>query len=146
MAVYRQSGSPQSLLHGAILLVRYRLQPFVGGVLSGNLDRKVAEPLIRSRAVPVLNARRDSHDISRNQLLCGLAPLLVPALAVNAYEYLPAALVRVVDVPVIPAGGLESHVGDENGLLRVGEGLQPGVPGEVLRERRVRLALPSALP
>lgn len=99
------------------------------------------EPASLRGSVPVLDVRRDRHYSAGNQLLCGLAPLLIPALAVNADQYLTAALIRMVSVPVVPAARLERHVCYENGLLRVGQRLQVGIPLEVLSIGCVGFAL-----
>ena len=98
------------LFNCVILLVGDRLLPLVGAILPRNLHRKVREPASLRGSVPVLDIRRDRHYSAGKQLLCGLAPLLVPALAVNADPYLTAALIRMVSVPIVPAARLERHV------------------------------------
>ena len=97
-------------------LVGNRLAPFVAAIASGNLHRDVAEPAAGLCAVPVLHIRRYGHHHARRQGNGLLALLLIPALAVNADEYLPAAGGRVVDVPVVAAARLEGHVRKEHSL------------------------------
>ena len=66
-----------------------------------------------------------------------LALFLIPALARGAEKELSAAGSRVMDVPVVAAGGGEGDVCEENGLRRVGQRVEEALTGEVLRIGRV---------
>ena len=100
----------------------------------------MAEPAVLLRAVPVLDPGRDGHDVAGVQGLCALARLLIPAQTVRAQQQLAAAGLRVVDVPVVAAGGGEGDVCEENGLRRVCQRVKEALAGEVLRVGCVRLA------
>ena len=50
------------------------------------------------------------HHIAGHQFPRGLAPFLIPASACSDQEHLSAALVGVMDMPVIAAARLESHI------------------------------------
>ena len=100
----------------------------------------MAEPAVLLRAVPVLDPGRDGHHVAGVQGLCGLARLLIPAQTVRAQQQLAAAGLRVVDVPVVAAGGGEGDVCEKNGLRRVGQRVKEALAGEVLRVGCVRLA------
>ena len=77
----------------------------------------MTEPAVNLRSVPVLDLGRNLDDVTRPQALGGLAPLLVPTLAINADEHLPAPCGSVVDVPVVAATRFEGHVVDGNGII-----------------------------
>ena len=53
--------------------------------------------------MPVLDVGGNLDDIAGVQALRGLALFLVPALAIDADQYLSAAFARVVNVPVVAA-------------------------------------------
>ena len=63
----------------------------------------MGKPAIRRSAVPVLDAGGNVDNIARVQLLRLLAPFLIVAPACHADEDLPAAFIRLVDVPVVTA-------------------------------------------
>ena len=148
MAVCRKCvpGSPKSRVlctvgvECGVFRVRDGLAPFVARLLAGALDGDVAEPAVLLRVVPVLDPGRDGHDVAGVQGLRGLSRLLIPAQTVRAQQQLAAAGLRVVDVPVVAAGGGEGDVCEENGLRRVGQRVKEALAGEVLRVGRVRLA------
>lgn len=116
-----------------VFRVRDGLQPLVARLLAGALDGDVAEPAVLLRAVPVLDPGRDGHHVAGVQGLCALARLLIPAQAVRAQQQLAAAGLRVMDVPVVAAGGGEGDVCEENGLRRVGQRVEEAFTGEILR-------------
>ena len=80
-----------------------RFQPFVGGVHAGNLHCQVGEPAVRRGAVPVLDAGGDIDDISGQDLHRLLAPLLIEAASGDSDEDLTAALIGMMDMPVVAA-------------------------------------------
>ena len=100
----------------------------------------MAEPAVCRGAVPVLDVRGNLHHVAGAQALGGLALFLVPAFAIHADEHLPAALARMVDVPVVAAARLEGHVEDGQVVVGVGERVEIALPDEVLRETVVGLA------
>ena len=148
MAVCRKCvpGSPKSRVlctvgvECGVFRVRDGLAPFVARLLAGALDGDVAEPAVLLRAVPVLDPGWDGHDVAGVQGLRGLSRLLIPAQTVRAQQQLAAAGLRVVDVPVVAAGGGEGDICEENGLRRVGQRVKEALAGEVLRVGCVRLA------
>ena len=103
---------PRLFAQFVVFLVSNRLQPFVGGILSGNLEGKVGKPAVGSRTVPVLHVGWYVDYVAWQHLHCGLALFLVPSLAGHAHQHLPAALGGMVDVPVVAAARLERHVGE----------------------------------
>ena len=121
------------ILQRVILCVADRLAPLVAAVLAGNLNGDMAEPAVGLCAVPVLDIRRNGDDIADAQTLRGLALLLIPALAVDADEQLSAAALRVVDVPVVAAARLKGDVCKKDGLLRIGQRIEEGRAGKILR-------------
>ena len=114
-----------------VFRVAHRLAPLVGARLAGHLDGNVAEPAVPLGAVPVLDLRRDDDDSAGLQADRLFALLLVPALAGGADQQLPAARPGVVDVPVVPAPGLEGDIGQEQPVLRAGQGIEIGPAGKV---------------
>ena len=63
----------------------------------------MGEPAVRRSAVPVLDAGHNVDHIAGMQLLRLFAPFLIVAPACHADEDLPAAFIRLVDVPVVTA-------------------------------------------
>ena len=63
----------------------------------------MGKPAIRRSAVPVLDAGGNVDNIARVQLLRLFAPFLIVTAPGHADEDLPAALVRLVDMPVVAA-------------------------------------------
>ena len=92
----------------------------------------MAEPAVLLRSVPVLDVGGDHHNAALVQADGGLAFLLVPALASRAEQELTASFVRMVDMPVVAASRLESHVGGEQAAFRIGQRIQERIAGEVL--------------
>lgn len=100
-----------------VLRVSDRLEPFVGATLAWGLESHVRKPAVLCRAMPMLDAREDEHDVAGMQLPGILAPELTPAATVRAQQDLPATLVRMVDMPVVATTQLEGHVSEEDGLI-----------------------------
>ena len=63
----------------------------------------MAEPAALFGAMPVLDLRGNGHHIAGLQAPGRLALLLIPALAVYADQQLTAALLGVMDMPVVAA-------------------------------------------
>lgn len=74
----------------------------------------------------------DRYDIAGLQALGRLACLLIPALAVYTDQQLTAALGGVVDMPVVPAAGFKSDVGNENGLCGIRQRIEIAFADEIL--------------
>ena len=53
----------------SVLLVRNWFEPFIGGVLSGNLESQMSKPAVGGSSVSMLYACRDVDDRSRKNLL-----------------------------------------------------------------------------
>ena len=64
---------------------------------------------------------------------------LIPALAGRADEHLPAALVRMVDVPVVAAARFKGHVSQKQAVLRTSQRVEKGIADKILRVGRVGL-------
>ena len=60
--------------------------------------------------MPVLYPSGDVDDIAGVQLLSCFAPLLVVASSGHTDQDLAAALISLVDVPVVAAAGLKGHI------------------------------------
>lgn len=99
-------------LQFCIRLVADFLAPFIAGILPGNFNGQMGEPAILRRAVPMLYPGGNVHHVSGQKKLRLFPPFLIVALSGHADEDLPAALVCLVDMPVIPAGGLKCYVED----------------------------------
>ena len=125
-----KAGGPCSAKAG-VFLVRDRFAPLVAGALAGHFKGHMGEPAVLGCAVPVLDLGRDDHRIAGGEGLRGLAPLLIPAAAGGAQQDLPAALGRMVDVPVVAAARLEGDVGDRDAVFTA-EGLEVAVAYEIL--------------
>lgn len=126
-----------------IFLVGDGLAPVVRAAYAGDLDRDMGKPTVLFRAVPVLYSRGDSHDIAGLEALRRFALFLIPALAVNADEELSAAALRIVDMPVIAAAGLEGDIYEKHRFARVGERIEIALTDKVLRIGIVGLAQPE---
>lgn len=98
------------LLQLAVRFVRNRLTPFVGCLFTGHLNGQVGKPAILGRAMPVLDFRRDDDHIAGVQFTRRLAPFLIIATACRAEQNLPAALLGMVDMPIVAAAGLKGYV------------------------------------
>ena len=116
-----------------VLHVGDGLAPLVGTVGARGFEGHVAHPAVGRSTMPVLHVRGDVHHVTGDDLAGLFAPFLIPALAVGDEQDLAAALGRMVDVPVVAAAGLEGDVGDELGLLWVGQRVQIRAAREVLR-------------
>ena len=100
----------------------------------------MGKPAVLLCAVPVLHVRRNGDHRARHKAHGRLALLLIPALAGRADNHLPAALGRVVDVPVVAAARLKGHVGENQTVLRAGQRVEKGIADKILRISRVGLA------
>ena len=92
----------------------------------------MAEPAALLGTVPMLYLGGDRYDIAGLQALGRLACLLIPALAVYTDQQLTAALGGVVDMPVVPAAGFKSDVGNENGLCGIRQRIEIAFADEIL--------------
>jgi len=83
--------------------------------------------------MPVFHARRDNDHLTRKQLHRLLSIFLIPAFTGSANQHLAAALVRVMDMPVVAATGFKGDIGHEYGRFAVWDkGVQVGISDEVL--------------
>ena len=67
----------------SVLLVRNGFEPFIGGVLAGNLESQMSKPAVGGSSVPMLHTCRDVDDRSRKNLLRRLSLLLIPATPIS---------------------------------------------------------------
>ena len=67
------------------------------------------------------------------RLTAGLPLLLIPALAGRADQELASAGRGVMDVPVVAAARLKGDVCKKDGLLRIGQRIEEGRAGKILR-------------
>ena len=72
----------------------------------------MAEPAVGRGTVPVLGAGRDVDHVARLHFDGVLALFLIVSAACDADEDLPAALLGMMDVPVVAAARLKGHVED----------------------------------
>lgn len=102
-----------TLFHGlGILFIRYRLKPFTGCILTGNLNSQVGEPAVGGSPVPVLHVGGNMDDCARKNFHSRLSFFLIPAASGHTDKHLPAAFRRFVNMPVIAATGFKSYIGD----------------------------------
>lgn len=116
-----------------VFRVAHRLAPLVGAHLTGHLDGDVAEPAVPLCAVPVLDIGRDRDDRTGLEADSGPPLLLIPALAGRADQELASAGRGVMDVPVVAAARLKGDVCKKDGLLRIGQRIEEGRAGKILR-------------
>ncbi len=100
----------------------------------------MTEPAAGLCTVPVLDVCGNGDDIAGHEALGRLALLLIPALAVDADEDLPAAALGMVYVPVIAAARLEGDVCEEQCRAGSRQRLEIASAGKVFGIRVVRLA------
>ena len=136
--VYAISAFVASVLR--ILGVRDGLAPLVARLRARDLEREMREPTMLLGTVPVLDARGNLDNVAGREALRRLALFLIPARAVNTDEHLPAALLRVMDVPEIAAARLERNVADDERLVRLRQNVQIRLPREILGIGIIRLA------
>ena len=98
----------------------------------------MGEPAIRRGAVPVLDVRGDIYHVARREQARGLAFFLIVAAPGHAHKDLSAALLGMVDVPVVAAARLKRHVGNVH--LAGGQRREVALPNEILRISVVGLA------
>ena len=79
------------------------------------------EPAVLRRSVPVLYAGRDIHDVAGIQLARLFSVLLIPSATRDTDEYLSAAFVGYVNVPVVAAARQIADVRRQVDTLRSGE-------------------------
>ena len=66
-----------SLLYIIIVVIRDRLEPFVGSVLTWDFNRDMAKPRVRLGAVPVFDVGGDDGDVTWGEFLHWFAFFLV---------------------------------------------------------------------
>ena len=103
----------------------------------------MAEPALFLSPMPVFHICRDFHDITCLEALRLFSFFLIPAFAIDTDEHLPAPALGVVNMPVVAASGFESHLAYGQRIACFRNHLQIGIPGEILRVSRIRLALPK---
>ena len=97
-----------------IFLVCYRLAPLIGCLLARYFHCQMAEPAIRSSAMPMLNLCRNIDAVTRFQLDCFLALFLIISTSGYAYKNLSATALCMMDMPVVPAARLKCDSEDSN--------------------------------
>ena len=93
------------------------------------------EPAVGCRTMPVLYIGRNVNDRSGQNLYRRFALFLIPAAPGHTDKHLSAAFRGFMDVPVVAAARLESHVGNIHLLTR--NRCEVTVAGEILGIRRV---------
>lgn len=92
-----------------ILLITNRFQPLVGrSLLDVFVEGQMLHPTVGGGPVPMFGSLGNLNNGSRNELDGGFAPFLIPAPAGYADKDLH---LLVVNMPIVPATGLEGHVG-----------------------------------
>ena len=123
---------PCSLFQFLIFFFTHWFTPLTAAVFSGYFHSQMGEPAVRRSAVPVLYTGHNVDHIAGVQLLRLFAPFLIVAPACHADEDLPAALARLVDMPVVAAAGLKGNVGQKQAGFRVGQRVQERLANEKL--------------
>ena len=100
----------QILLQLSILFIADDLAPLAVAVFAGNFYCKVREPAIGRCAMPMLYAGSYVNNVARMEFLRLIALLLIIAAAGNAAEYLPSALIGLMNVPVVAAAGFKRNI------------------------------------
>lgn len=77
----------------------------------------MSKPTVFSRTMPVLHVGRDMDDSARQNLLCRLTFLLIPATTSYADQHLTTALGSVMYMPIIAATWFECNISKRNLLL-----------------------------
>ena len=93
-----------------VLIIRHRLKPFIGCILTGNLDSQMGEPAVGGSPVPVLDIGWDMDYRTWQYLLCGFSFLLIPTTTGNAYKHLTAAACGTMYMPVVAATRLKGDI------------------------------------
>ena len=88
----------------------------------------------------MLDVRRNLHNIADRKAPRRLAFLLIPSLARDADEDLPAALLCMMDVPVVAAARLEGHVVNRHDRPLLRQDIQIRLSAEILRIGIIRHA------
>ena len=92
-----------------ILLITDRFQPLVGcSLLDVFVEGQMLHPTVGGGPVPVFGSLGNLNNGPGNELYGGFAPFLIPAPAGNANKDLHLLM---VNMPIVPATGLEGHVG-----------------------------------
>ena len=110
------------IFYPAILGFGDSLQPLVPAIFAGYLQCQMRKPAVRGGSVPVLYPCGNIDHITRIQFLGFFSPFLIEALPGNADQNLSAALVRMMNMPVVAASGLKSDIVYAN--LMGGKGIQ----------------------
>ena len=92
----------------------------------------MGKPAVRRSAVPVLYTGHNVDHIAGVQFLRLFAPFLIVTAPGHADKDLPAALVRLVDMPVVAAAGFKGYI--EYFDLRRGNRRKIALPAEILCE------------
>ena len=77
--MYQHTISSFRLSEFVILIIRNRFKPLVGGVLAGNIERKMCELTVGGSTMPMLDICRDMDDCSRQNRYRRLTLFLIPA-------------------------------------------------------------------
>ncbi len=72
----------------------------------------MSKPRVCGSSMPMLYASGDIHHITREQLPCGLAPLLIPTTTSYTDKHLSSAFGSVMYMPVVTATWFKGHVGN----------------------------------
>ena len=92
-----------------ILLITNRFQPLVGrSLLDVFVEGQMLHPTVGGGPVPMFGSLGNLNNGSRNELYGRFAPFLIPAPAGYANKDLHLLM---VNMPIVPATGLEGHVG-----------------------------------
>ncbi len=134
----RPSRGKARLFQFIVFLISYGLQPLVGSVFACNLECKVSEPTVGCCSVPVFHAGGNVDDRAGQNLYRRFAFFLIPATTGHTDKHLSAAFRCFMDVPVVAAARLESHVGNIHLLTR--NRCEVTVAGEIFGIRRVGFA------
>lgn len=128
----------QILLQLPILFIANSLAPLAMYVFAGDFHCEMGEPAIGCRVMPMLYAGSNVNNVARMELRGVIALLLIISAAGNANKYLPAALICLMNVPVVTAAWLKRNV--ENTNLRGRERRKIALTDEVFCKSVIRCA------
>ena len=98
----------------------------------------MSKPTVSSSTVPVLHVGGNVDNSAGQNLHSGFPLFLIPSSAGNTHEHLSTSFRGLVDMPVVAASRLKSHIG--KGYLPGRYGRQIAVAGKILGVSRIGLA------
>ena len=105
------------LLKLAVIRITDRFTPLIGSFHAWHFNGKMGHPAVSGSTMPVLDSRGNSDHRARFQLYGILSPFLIPAGSPDTDQDLAAALLCMMDMPVVAAARLKRYIIDCKRLL-----------------------------